>query len=323
MGDGYFRPGKLRSYHLLIVVGSVLLLVALFLLHRHILLSFGKGEISKTLLEKFFIRTSYSVIFSTHKGIRGPVSLVLFVARDFARMFSPSLVLLTALWLGFFIVNGVRRRWQNSHWLNSHWLVLMLLGYGFLHNLVFIQAITGHDYFNVCYAPGVSLAAAIVFDKGYQYIDKIWSRRARNIVVSVSLILIVTTNLFLTQHWYGRETDYVYNLKRWSEIIHRNSDRADIVLVPTSDDLVFQYYVDRVMAFGYDTPQKIRRRMMASPGKYLFICPVERVGKYEAVWTYLGGQYARRQEEDLIIYHIARDLWDATPISPSAFEAQE
>lgn len=287
----YAAGGEPRDHRLLSVAGSAVVVFVLFLLHRHLLLVSSESEVHGTLIEKLLARMSYGNML-TAAGVLQHV-------RDLVHMYSPPLLILTAIWFLFFIFGSLKDSLKDQDW-----FVFILLSYGFLHNLAFPGLLPGHDYIVVCYAPGIAIAASIVFVKGGQYIESTKGLKARNAAVAITLAIILTTGLYMTRQLYSYNTTGVYALKRWGEVILNNSDDVDVILLPTRKDHVFQYYVSREMEFEVDTPQKIIARAEEKDNGYLFVCPVKRADKFKNVLDYLDGKYPKRNEDGLIIYTI-------------------
>jgi hypothetical protein len=210
-------------------------------------------------------------------------------------MYSPPLMLLTAMWVFFFIKDAVRKRLQTRDW-----LVLMLFGYGFLHNLAFPNLVW-HDYLAVCYVPGIAVAGSVASIRFGQQVENTWGVKARNVALAVFLAITVTTSLYITRRLYAGDEDHSVRLKRWGEIIRNHSHESDTVLAPTSTDRVFQYYVEREMEFGIDTPQKFSKSK-EQENRTIFIVPARQLDKYRDVLADLNGKYSRRDEDGLVLY---------------------
>lgn len=289
----YRNQGKSRDHRIVILAGIAIAVFALFVLHRQILMAGGRSEVHGTLIEKLFTRT----YLATPSGDRpGYASLVLKHARDLAHMYSRPLMLLIVMWLFFFIKDALKKRLQTRDW-----FVLMLLSYGFLHNLAFPSLLIGHDFLAVCYAPGIAVAASVALVRFGRQLENSWGMKTRNVALATFLAITVMTSLYMTQRLYAGDSDYSLKLKRWGEIIRKNSQEGDVVLVCTGPDRIFQYYVEREMEFDVDTQQKLSTRKEQGKGT-LFTCPVRELDKRKDVMADLDGKYSRRDEDGLVLY---------------------
>ncbi len=295
----YFVPGKSRDLRLLIIAGSAITVFALFMLHRYILLGSGRGEVLGSLTEKLLARLSYSRALGTVGEAVEPAAFVSQQLRSFARMYSPPLIALTAVWLVFFMKDGLRGRLHNRDW-----FVLMLLGYGLLHNLAFPNFLLGHDYLLVSYVPGVAIAASVAFLRCSRYVRDRWGMKAREIAAPVLLTIVVMAGLYYTQRLYPRSPSDAYTLVRWGETIRKNSDKADVILVLSQSDPVFQYYVDRDMRFDVVTVQELLGSIEDKGKRYLFVFPVERRNEFPEIVAHLRGRYPSWTEDGLVIFAI-------------------
>lgn len=293
-----FVPGKSRDHRLLIIAGSAIAVFALFMLHRHILLGSGRGEVLGSLTEKLLGRLSYGHMLGTVGDGVKPSASVSQQLRTFARMYSPPLVALTAVWFVFFIKDGLRRRLHNRDW-----FVLMLLGYGLLHNFAFPGFLRGHEYLIVSYVPGVAIAASVASLRCFQYVQDRWGLKAREIAAPVLLTIVVIAGLYFTQRLYSRNSSYSDTLVRWGETMRKHSDKSDVILVPSESDIVFQYYVDRDIRFDVDTMQKLLGSIEGKGKRYLFVVPVERRNEFPIV-AHLRGRYPSWNEDGLVIFAI-------------------
>ena len=244
IGHCYFlapNAGRPRDHRILILAGSAVAVFALFLLHRQILISGERGEVAGTLLQKLLLRSSLSAFTGDSLGV---VRLALKHLRDMAQMYSPPLLLLALMWLFFFFKDALRKRLQTRDW-----LVLMLFGYGFLHNAAFPSLLVGHDFLVVCYVPGIAVAASVAMVRFGQNVSRVWGVKARNASLALVLAITVTSALYMTRQLSAADSDYAITLKRWGETIRNNSRESDLVLACTRGDRVFQYYAEREIKF--------------------------------------------------------------------------
>jgi 4-amino-4-deoxy-L-arabinose transferase-like glycosyltransferase len=297
------EPGRSRSPALLILPVAAVGMFLLFLLHRDIALAGAKAEVMGTLLEKLRARTSFPRVMAATGEPLSTLGLARKVTRDLVRMYYPPLLILTALWVGMFTRDWLRGRLQDRDW-----CVLILLGYGALHALAFPSLIPGHDFLSVCFAPGVCVAAAVAFARMTDAIGRGMGRTARNMAVLALLAAIVGTSLYGTHRLRsGDDVGWARDLERWGGIVQGLSDPRTVVLVPGDQDRVFQYYVDRVMVFRVDGPEKVRNAQAKHERggrrpELIFVCFSRSAAKYADVLGYLDATYPRREEGGLLIY---------------------
>ena len=314
----YYRregePGSPRSHRLLILPAAAVGVFLLFLLHREVVLADAKGELYGTLLEKLRIRASFPRVVGGRE--LSPLQLGRHVLRDVVRMFSAPLLALAGLGLALFARDRVRGRLGDGDW-----CLLILLAFGLFHSLAFPSLVPGHDYLAVCYAPGVSVAAAVTFAWAIERIGREWNQTARTTAVGALLAVIVGVSLAGTRRLRSEDDlKWAQTLVRWGEIIRRLSPPRASVLSPDAPDRVFQYYADRAMVFRADTVEEVRAAEVKDRGDRrpppLFVCPRRSAGDYAEVLSYLDGKYRAQEEGGLIAYVL--DARASAPAAPAA-----
>jgi hypothetical protein len=289
----YAHRDKARDRHVWLIAGSAVAVFALFLLHRRLLMAGGRSEVEGTLIEKLLLRISIKTPDGATPGLAG---LLTSQARDFVRLYSAPLLLLAAAWVGFVVKDALEKRLQTRDW-----LVLILLGYGFLHNAVFPSFLLGHDFMIVCYGPGIAIAAAVACVRLAVPIERRWGTTVRAAALAALLLVSTTAALYGTRRLYREDSDYAVSLKRWGEIIRQNSRDTDVVLACSSDDQIFEYYAERRMMFSIDTPQKFSDSTARTPGA-LFVCPRQQAQQQRVILDYLAGAYPARNEDGLVLF---------------------
>ena len=284
---------KSRDRQVWLTAGSALVVFGLFLLHRRLLMGSGRTEVYGTLLQKLLLRVS----IQTPSGAKpGFIGLLTSQARDFAHLYSVPLVLLTGAWMGFFVKDALAKRLQ-AH----DWFLLMLLGYGFLHNAAFPSFLLGHDFMIVCYMPGIAIAAAVACARLAVPIERRWGATASAVAVAALLIVSTVAALRATTRLYSEDSDYPASLKRWGEIIRLNSHETDLVFACSPEDRILEWYADRDMRFSISTPREFSDSTARRPAA-LFVCPERLAEKQRVFLDYLAGAYPRHDKDGLVLF---------------------
>jgi 4-amino-4-deoxy-L-arabinose transferase-like glycosyltransferase len=302
--------GKRLAHRFLVIAFIPFAVFALFLAHRQLLLGSGKGEVFGTLLEKLFLRISYENAVTSIGTSLGPVGLAMNHAWCIVRLCSPPLAFLAAVWLLLVTRAAFRKQLQPRDW-----LLLMLLGYGFLHNLMFPNIISGHDFLVACYAPGISLAAAVVLVRYFSHLRDRFGLRTAGTAVGVLVATMIATCVYLTEHSYAkasRDREPLQAVQRWAAIIRANSQPAAVVLTPARGPQVFcedvlRYYAEREIEFGIDTPQKTLEGTRGASRECLFVCPAPLAARFKDILAHLDRKYSQQQVGDLLFYTIGPD----------------
>ncbi len=286
-----------RNRQIWLIAACAIAVFLLFVLHRRMLMAGGRSEIEGTLLEKLLIRMS----LDTPSGSVSLGGLAVKHARDLVRLYSIPSLLLGVAWTVFFVTDAVKRRLQTADW-----LVLILLGYGFLHNAAFPSFLLGHEFMAVCYVPGLAIAAAAALVRVGAHVEQNWGRRARYGVVAAALLVTAAASLSSVRDLYASDSNHAVNLKRWGDAIRATSADTDLVLACSPDDRIFQYYIDREIVFSIDTPEKFRNATLRRPAR-LFACPARWAEAKPDVLGFLDELYSRRVVGgDLVLFDLRK-----------------
>ena len=237
-------------------VACAVLVFAGFLLHRRLLIGAGGSEVAGSLLEKFFLRSAWTdLAIPTPEGLI-PVSLAGFVkhlGRDFVRLHGPMVLALVATWLVLVTRSALRRSLEDRDW-----FLLILLGFGALHNLAFPKLMPGHDFMSRCFAPGFAVAAAVALVTIARHVEQrfgAWSSRA---LVATTLAVATVSGAVLARQ-VPQGGVYGDGLQLWGTYVRESTTPETVVLVPGSLDRVLLYYVDRRMQGHVRTPDALRQ----------------------------------------------------------------
>lgn len=280
----------------LIPLGAVAVF-ALFLLHRHFLLMGGKTELMGSLLDKLRLRTSIETPAGQNTDIAG---LALKHERDLRRLYSDPLLLLAASWVVFLAADAVRRRLQLRDW-----IVMMLFGYGFLHNLIFPSLLLGHDYMVVCYVPAIAISSAVVVDRLGARVRRTWGEAPYGAALATMLLVTLSAETSATRRLYSDESQYGNTLRRWGTAIQSQSRDTDLVFTCSGEDHILDYYADRQMKFSIETPQQLQAASKQRAGR-LLACPETETAKHPELTQYLDAAYQRRNVAGMTLYDLSR-----------------
>lgn len=291
---------KKQFYRLLILPGVAITIFLLFLLHREILLGSGKGEIHETLIQKLLIRTS---LITASSGEKSDFFRLFFIKniRYSLILYSPFLIINTAIWGYFFIRDALKKQLQK----NELFLIILLL-YGILHNLIFSNILENHAYIVVLYSSGIVLTNAAVIIRVYNSLClKSWNVYIRKTVISAYLFITILSCFYITHKLYLRRN---YNpeptIQQWSRIIHQNCTGKDLILFPTKSDQIIKYYVDLKMMFEVNTLDKIFRETKNTEGNILFCLPTRQINQFEKIYNYMIEKYPHSQSDGIIVFKI-------------------
>ena len=261
-------------------------LFGLFLLHRSIALA-GHAEVYDSLSDRLLKRTtelpsSRVVIFKTY-------------LRAILTLYTLPFVALMAAWVLLF-VNDLRTRRLRG----TEWFIVILLSYGLLYGLAFPGHLLSHDYFTRSYAPGVALACAVVVMRLAAALRQPLLRFA---VVGGTIAAVCVVATMTTQRLYAADDDRnPLLLKGFGEVIAGLSTPRDAVLMPTGEDRVLQYYVDRPMTFALDTPVKMQAAASGAKGAYLIAIPERSATRFAELIAHLEQRYTLRKERGLMVF---------------------
>lgn len=270
----------------------------LFILHRGLVVQAG-NEVYGTLLEKLFVRIGYPYLLAN-----GELGGVFYRHLTHLITLHTGPVLLLALGWFLLFLAGVRRRELGR----SDCLLVVLLAYGAIHNIAFAGLLRGHDFLVTSYSAGFCLAGAVALERMHRFLSGRFGKLTGNLVGTALVVVSVAFGADTIRQLYSYDQEHVRTLVRRGELIQRISDDVDLIVVPSDQDRVFQYYVNREMEFGVLTGedvQRVVRNAKAENASAYFVCPEASVDRYEPVLAYLDHCCSKRREGDLIIYSVA------------------
>ena len=288
---------KPRDREVWLIALSALAVFVLFLLHRRLLMASGRTEVHGTLIEKLILRMGTRASDGQQTTL---MSLVARQARDFYHLYTIPVVILTAAWAGFVLKDAVNRRVQGGDW-----LILILLGYGFLHNAAFPSFLLGHDFMIVCYVPGIALAATGACDRLARTIGHQWGRTVQVAAMSTIALVVLASALVSTKRLHDSDSEYAGSLKRWGDTIRSTSAETDVVLVCSKEDRIFQYYADRDMIFSVDSKDKFDSSLERTSAA-LFVCQARQTKEHRGVVEYVRIARDRRDLDSLVLVGLRR-----------------
>ena len=295
----FVHSKTLRWSPLWITVFCAVAVVGAFLLHRHVLQIGDRPEVHGSLLGKFLLRLSAQ----SPEGQGGFVAALMLQFRHVVHLYTVPLAGLALGWVVLFLHDWRRTRLP----LAADWCVLILLGYGLLHSLVFPSFTYGHDYMVVSYVPGIALAAALVVSRAYRWMEQRWRPMIAMGLLAVAVVIIVVPSLRETQRLLATEDRaYGQQLLRWGRWIGQNTQTADVLLMPDKDDRIFLYYADRKTVFQTDTPEKLAAVMENGARSYYFVCSQPQAKRHQELIAYLEGRYPKQSGEGLLVFALSK-----------------
>lgn len=282
----YWR-GRSRDHRLLILPACAVAIFGLFMLHRKWLLR-DSAEIEGALTEKLIRRLS----FGEH-----PMRLAARHLVDVLNLYTQPLALLVAAWVCFFAWDVFRRRLQASDW-----LLLILFGYGLLHNAMFPGSIRGHDFIGICYTPAMALAAAVASLRIVALAGRAVPQPAVAAVAYACAALIVAFGIYRTQARFAADSPgWFYALKQTGQSIHASVGERDLVLMPVAD-AVLNYYVDRQVRAPVTTFDEVMTVSRERGARCFYACPAPQVDSNKDLISQLDAKFPRIRQDDPIIY---------------------
>ena len=286
------RRDATRDRQIWLTAASAVAVFAVFMVHRRVLMGSGRHETEGTLLEKLLLRVTIQTPSGERPGLLG---LVRGQARDFARLYSVPVLLLAGGWIGLTVARVRAGRLQRSDW-----FVLMLLGYGLLHNAVFPSFLLGHDFMVVCFMPFIAIAAALALDRLLTALRLRDGGTMQRVVAAAALMMVVGPALLATRRLRWEDSTYPASLKRWGQLIQTMTGPADVVLACSREDDIFSYYADRHMKFGVTTPARVRDSTAQKPAT-LLVCPVRHAVKLNGSLDHVSASSVRTID-GLVVY---------------------
>jgi len=266
-----WRRGERRVATLWWLPTCCIIVFGLFVLHRRVLLQGAHAEIHGGLIEKLLIRMSYNNLLTASGEELTPLSFGFHHFKDFARMYSPLVVLLMLAWIAGCLSRVVRRRAGEADW-----LMLVLFGYGFLHNAVFPAVVSGHDYLVRCDSPAVAISAAVML---LRLLASLKSRSVRlpRAFPPACVLILVANEIYFSQRLFEWGVADAQRRKELGITIHEATGGRDLVLTPLKSDQVITYYADRRITFGRTTADDLRLSCAADEGGCFYAFPTDRI----------------------------------------------
>lgn len=283
----YWRERNARDLRLLILPVSAIGVFAFFISHRKWLLR-SNSEVAGSLGEKFFQRISFG---------EDPMHLMAKHFGDVLNFYTLPLSFLAVAWAGFFVRDLFKKQLQESDW-----LLLVLLGYGVLHNIVFPGLLDGHNYMARCYTPALALGAALASLRILAFAGKAAPPQIVTAAAYFSFALIVACGIQTTSARFGSDyAAWFYELRRTGQSIHAAISDRDLVLMPVADD-VLNYYIDRPVRAPVTTLAEVLEISRQRDGRCFYACPAPQVDSITSLITELDMKFPRIRRDDPIIF---------------------
>ncbi|MDQ3188958.1 MAG: glycosyltransferase family 39 protein [Pseudomonadota bacterium] len=282
------RPTQSRAMRarIWLLPAVAVLVFGLFLLHREIALA-GRAEVYDALADRVLKRT-------TQHGVDLIVIIKTYV-RQILTGYTLPFVGLTAAWIFLFLADLRKRRMQLADW-----CIAILLSYGFLYALAFPGHLLAHDFFVRPYAPGVALASALVVVRAAGALQRRLLRLAALGVVVGGVCALGTASTLRLYAADDRSNGHI--LQGFGEVVAALTAPSDAVFLPIREDRVLQYYLDRPITFGLDTPDKLEAAAAKAITPYLILVPERHAKMFPELLAYLKTRYSERREKGLIVY---------------------
>lgn len=241
--DWWLAPARLRMPRVssLGLAAIPFAVFGLFLLHRTALAVDAQSEVYSTLWEKLVMRSSY---------LQAPVPLWRLGADhlvDAVKLHTPLVALGAVAWL-----IGVVRHWRVERTVGEA-LLLLVLAHGVAHNLAFPLLLPGHDFMAGAYTAFLAVSSAVVTVAALDGVGQRWRTVAPTATVIAAVALVgLSTALTTFTRRYGAEADL--DARRLGLAVREASRPEDHVAMPIAENRVLQYYAEREMAFGVDSP---------------------------------------------------------------------
>ena len=289
------RPGKSPGYALLILPLTTVVIFGVFLIQRNMALHHNE-EVMGTMTGKLSAR----IIF-------GGVDLPLAFTRHLhfvLKLFTPPVLVLALGWLVFFL-RDLRQGQPRA----NDWFVVMLFGYGAVHNLIFPGFLAGHDYMGCCYSPAFAIAAAVGADRFLAIWRGETAPEWKHWAASLCLLMIFGLVLILSHRQIAavrRSAPFFENLRRVGELIHEKTSARDVILLPKEEDHVLAFYIDRRTQFSSDTFEQITSTVQRHDRKYFFACSQQSAEGLAELLQKLDARYPKISATDPVIYDLTR-----------------
>jgi hypothetical protein len=279
-----------RDHRLWILPAFAVAIFALFIVHRKWLLGSNR-EIHGSLMEKFSKRLFF--------GDQHPVDVIWGHLRDVVHLYTLPLVFLASIWICFLAWNLFKRQLKEPDW-----LLLVLLGYGLLHNAVFAE-LTWHDYIARCYTPAIALAAALASLRILALANRALPAAIIAPVAYLSFAFIALCVILEVRARVARDhAAWFYELRRTGLSINAWVGDRDLVLMPKADD-VLNYYVDRQVRAPVTTLEEVMKVSRESKAHCFYACPAPQVDSSRDLITQLDAKFPRIRQDDPIIYALS------------------
>lgn len=282
------RSAPLGTWVKLAVLPACAVLVfAFFVLHRHIALSDTRPEVFGAISGRFLMRTVELPL--------GRAEILKAYLTHIWELYTAPFVVLAAAWLVMFLRDLIRKQVASGDW-----FVAIVLSYGFLYALAFPGHLPAHDYFARAYAPGVALASASVVMRSMRLVSSPGVRLALavGVVTIVSALAIQRTrSLFASEN-----RAFGYDLRELGNAVATLIPPTQPVLLPTRDDKVLAYYVDRPVSFDIDTRAKLDSAAATIRGPYLIVLRDRAVARFPALVEHLRATYSERRQGSFLIF---------------------
>jgi 4-amino-4-deoxy-L-arabinose transferase-like glycosyltransferase len=272
---------------------------ALFLAHRELALTTGRPEVYDALGDRLVKRT---VDFGA-----GRAAIMATYARFFWTLYTPPVVALTVAWAGLFVSDLRKKQLQAADW-----CLAILFSYGLLYALAFPGHLPGHDFFVRTYAPAVAIAGGVVLSRAAKRLrsqatlrsqETLRGHAAQCIALGVVLAAIGVVATVKTRALYwADDRSNGFLMQGIGEAVGQLTTLRDPVLLPIRDDRVLQYYVDRPVTFGLDTPAKIASATATATRPYLIAVPERNAGEFPEVLAYLEARYPLQRTSGVLLF---------------------
>lgn len=316
----YFVAGLLAAHALFVAprarrpsiwvpAGLILSAVAVFsafLIHRHILIGSGGSEVMGTLLEKLLIRAGWTdlAIYTDDGWVSAsPWRFAAHIGGQLVLMLGIPALLLGAAWAGRVLTrarSGIEDR---------DWFLLILLGFGLLHSLAFPMLLPGHDFLVRAFAPGVAIAAAITLVWLMDALSSRWGPRAGTATLAAGLAFTTLVGFDMSRDMRNQSAN-ARQLAEWGTYVRGATTPETVLLLPQSQDRVFQYYLGRRVHWEITSPASLHDAL--EPGRaYVFAVRERDVGRLsEGLEAALSASGEHSRWNGLRLYPLGDDVAD-------------